>query len=1286
MKIAPDDCALCPNLVAGRHCVVHGQGANGGVMVVGQHASTWEDEHGFPFAGKPGLMLRHFLDNAGIPAGKVYRTNVLKCATPGGKKQRKPSKAELDACHAYLMAEIEEVKPKVIVTLGDAALQALYGGTDTSEFKRELEGWEAERAENLELWQLEVEMWGVASKVERKEIFPSGKPRKPAAGPKPKPPKATHTALKDVAGHTLIQPETGIPMVATYHPSFISHGKWSYVDPVAEHFKKAGRILTGQQKAGQLGEYAVIEDLESLEALHDYLLSPEVPIIWFDCETFGGLDWMENEILCFSFSGAEGEGFVVPLWHHDDITGKAEIWPAWQDFGAIEWFAAVDILRDILGSDKPKGGHNVLYDIRESERDVCDPFMGGGVLTALGLKVNGRIIDTELESVAVEESLPHNMTFMLASKTDMPYYEGTGITAMKKAMDKAPDNLVHEYSAADADGLPRLHKPLRKQIDREGVGWVLDNITTPMLKVCRTLETNGFPIDKPHFDNLCVFYDEQINLAEEELWGCVLHLQPGWKYNHSATLARVLFQDLNLPPSGRKTEAGKGCEDCDAGDCDLHDQTGKAALEDIMRVHPHPVLPILLRLKRLTKMRSTYLHGSDGKSGFLKHIRKDCRVHPTYKVSRAETGRLASEKPNGQNMPNYVHIHPAGAKCSEVGCTAMYDETFGINSENAYHDVIKSDKPGWWIMNCLAAGARVLTADLCEVRVEDVRVGDRLVGIDEEIPQKYGRRVMRTSTVTNTAPRLAECYDVHYGGHIVTASAEHPWLVWRNTGYCWRRTDQLRIGDRLLKAPELVSMAPRDAGYLAGFLDGEGWTHCGGAVAFGQRPGPVLDEVLRLLAKYHFQPTQQAYNSSGLGKGDVERYTFTSSSESIRLLGSARPLRLLENYNGGRGLYEGKAPTTPRATHNWHTVTAIEVAGTQTVYAIETDTHTYVAEGAFQHNCDWSQAEVWVLAYRLLKYTGDHTLLDVLLSGVDIHLWMARQMFPEVDPEIEDGEWKKTYPELRRRAKTCIFGIGYGLTVQGYMQREHCEEEEAEDIISRYMARIPGLKKLFAMVRHHLETRGYEDNEFGRRRHITSLPLLQALRERGELEKLVREAINFPIQSGASDLHSIATYCTWLSMGGDAKDIKEQGRMEELIKQAISQAFVNPHLADFEIEMILTVHDSLSFEFKYETDRLPNQTNKQWEEANDERANALARIIKDMWESIAERIIKSDGTPLGWKIPVEVEWGPTWGTPKYKVDARGTLQLQENLVEEKETYDQKFGPDDDNKPSLIKKK
>lgn len=1024
MKIAPDDCALCPNLVAGRHCVVHGQGAKGGVMIVGQHASTWEDEHGFPFAGKPGLMLRHFLDNAGIPAGKVYRTNVLKCATPGGKKQRKPSKAELDACHAYLMQEIEEVKPKVIVTLGDAALQALYGGTDTSIFKQELEDWQMDYDALVATWQEEIDMWGVATKAERATLFVDGKPKKPKpTSPKPKPPKATHTALKDVAGHTLIQPETGIPMVATYHPSFISHGKWGYVDPVAEHFKKAGRILTGQQKAGQLGEYAVIGDLDTLEALHDYLLSDEVPIIWFDCETFGGLDWMENEILCFSFSGAEGEGFVVPLWHHDDITGKAQIWPAWQDFGAIEWFGVVELLRHILGSNKPKGGHNVLYDIRQSERDVNDPFMGK-VLTALGLKVNGRIIDTELESVAVEESLPHNMTFMLASKTDMPFYE-TGITAMKKAMDKAPDALVHEYSAADADGLPRLHKPLRKQIDREGVGWVLDNITTPMLKVCRTLETNGFPIDKPHFNNLCVFYDEQINLAEEELWGCVLHLQPGWKYNHSATLARVLFQDLNLPPSGRKTEAGKGCEDCDAGDCDLHDQTGKAALEDIMRAHPHPVLPILLRLKRLTKMRSTYLHGSDGKSGFLKHIRADGRVHPTYKVSRAETGRLASEKPNGQNMPNYVHIHPAGAKCSEVGCKAMYTESFGINSENAYHDVIKSDKPGWWIMNA-----------------------------------------------------------------------------------------------------------------------------------------------------------------------------------------------------------------------------------------------------------DWSQAEVWVLAYRLLKYTGDRTLLDVLLSGVDIHLWMARQMFPEIDPQMDDGEWRKTHPKLRRRAKTCIFGIGYGLTVQGYMQREHCTEEEAEDIISRYMARIPGLKKLFAMVRHHLETQGYEANEFGRRRHITSLPLLQALRERGELEKLVREAINFPIQSGASDLHSIATYCTWLSMQGTADQIQE----------AISQAFVNPVLRKYEIEMILTVHDSLSFEFKYETDRLPNQTKKQWEEANDERANALARIIKDMWESIAERIIKSDGTPLGWKIPVEVEWGPTWGTPKYKVDARGTLQLQENLVEEKETYDQKFGPDDDNKPTLIKKK
>lgn len=986
MKIAPDDCDRCPALVACRHQVIHGQGVSGAVMVVGQHVNGWEDEKGFPFAGKPGYMLRHFFDISGIQPTQVYRTNALKCATPGGQKQRKPTVAEINACRGILMKEIEQVKPKVIITLGDLPLQMLYAGVDTDEYEAELQEWADDHERALAFYANDLNLWNTSSKDDRKQAFPDGKPKKPRPGPKPKPPKARHVALKDVAGHSLVQPDTGIPLIPTYHPSFISRGKWGYLGPVSAHFKKAARILSGVQSIGQLGNYATITDMDSLKALRDYLLSDDVPIIWFDTE-FTSLDWHTNEILCFSFSGAAGEGYVVPILYNDGTT-EPDVYPAWATPTA--WEEMISVLREIFESDKDKGGHNVMADIRETERSDTQPWIEA--VTAFGIKVNGRIHDTELESVAIEESLPHNMTFMLANRTDMPYYE-TAIAPFKKAMAKAPNDIVWPYSAADADGLPRLHTPLRKQVEREGVDWVLDNITTPMLKVCRTLEDNGFPLDMGHFQALSVFYAEQINEWEDKLWFTVPHLQPGWKYNHSPTLAKVLFQDLNLEPSGLKTEAGKGCEDCDVGDCDLHDQTGKAALEEIQRKTPHPVIPILLRLKKLTKMRSTYLDGSDGKSGFLKYIRPDGRIHPTMKISRAETGRLASEKPNEQNMPNYVHIHPVGATCSDKECKAFYDETFGIDSENAYHDVIKSDKPGWWIMNA-----------------------------------------------------------------------------------------------------------------------------------------------------------------------------------------------------------------------------------------------------------DWSQAEVWVLAYRLEKYTGDRTLLDVLLSGVDIHLWMARRMFPDVAPELEDSDWKKTYGPLRRRAKTCIFGIGYGLTPNGYAQREHCTEEEAEEIINSYMNVVPGLRKLFALVRHQLETRGYVENEFGRRRHIDSLPILQMLRERGELEKLVREAINFPIQSGASDLHSIASYATWLSMQGTA----------DQIQAAISAAFVNPALARYDIEMILSVHDSLSFEFKYE---------------DEQQAQTIAFIIQDLWQKIAWGIVKKDGTPLHWKIPVEVEWGPSWGTPHWKLNAHGSLERVENLDDEKETYE-----------------
>jgi uracil-DNA glycosylase family 4 len=947
---APANCQAC-GLCASRKHVLNGIGQFGGIMIVGSMPDYQSDDSGVPFDGRPGQLIGMLLGKAGIPRNSVYRTYAVRCLPPG---KSKPKQADIDACHDFLIEEIKTVKPAVIVALGTEAAQSLLGTPDPQPYLDQLQAWGEVSAEIVDEYREQLETWEQMSPSERKETQ-TRKPRKPKLPKKPLPSKAKKITLKDSAGHIHFVQETGTPVIPSYAPQFIMHGKWEHSDLLRIHLAKAqaiveGRLNTPKGNGGKPPAPQMIDDINKLEMLADYLTSDNRPI-WFDTETTG-VDWMEAELLCISFSKEPGERFVVPILHNDG-TGQPEVWPGWAGNVA----AMIHELKRIFENQIPKGGHNVIFDVRMLERH--DPAYVDAA-TAFGINVQGQILDTELLAHAVEESLPHNMTSLLAAHTTVPYYEDE-IKQYKKDMARAPDDVIWPYSGADAEMLPILWDVLEPYATAEGTMPVLENVTTPMIELCREIETNGLPIDRQWFDALCKFYEDQIDEAEDNLWRATPHRAAGWKYNDAKTLRTLLHQELGLPTSGRKTKGGRGCQDCKDGVCFDHDQTGKDALIDIkeamvaMGQTPHPVLDILIRLKNVTKRKSTYLDG--GRGGYLKHIRRDGYIHPTIKISRTETGRLASEAPNVQNLPNYVHIHPIGAHCADSGCKEFYPQTYGIDSSSAFHDMVKAPK------------------------------------------------------------------------------------------------------------------------------------------------GYVIMDV------------------------------------------------------------------------------------------------------------DWSQLEVWVLAYKLRDVLGDTALLDVLESGQDIHLWMARQMFPEIDSTMADGDWKKAHPDLRRRAKTANFGIGYGLTTQGYTLRERCTEEEADDIIKRWKSVVP-IDKYFNMVRRQITTQGYIENWAGRRRHIGFLDILKAMRFHVDLDAAVREAINFPIQSGGSDLHSIASYRT----------LKDQ------------------YLQMLGAKIIGSVHDSLTL-------MVPVTS-----------AEAAAKHIKALWSEVAWETKDASGQPLHWQVPAEASWGERWGTEEWEMNGRGDLK------------------------------
>jgi DNA polymerase len=126
-------CVKCPHLVARRHNVVFGVGdPEAKLMFVGEGPGEEEDMKGEPFIGKAGQLLTKMIIAMGLTREQVYIANIVKCRPDmpaGAPGNRKPTKQEMETCVPYLRAQIDVIKPAVLVALGATAVEGLINAT-----------------------------------------------------------------------------------------------------------------------------------------------------------------------------------------------------------------------------------------------------------------------------------------------------------------------------------------------------------------------------------------------------------------------------------------------------------------------------------------------------------------------------------------------------------------------------------------------------------------------------------------------------------------------------------------------------------------------------------------------------------------------------------------------------------------------------------------------------------------------------------------------------------------------------------------------------------------------------------------------------------------------------------------------------------------------------------------------------------------------------------------------------------------------------------------------------
>jgi DNA polymerase len=131
MKEAAAGCRACPLWERGTQTVFGDGRRDARLVLVGEQPGDAEDLQGLPFVGPAGRVLDEALAAADIERKDAYVTNVVKHFkwVPHGQRRlhKKPNEREIRACRPWLEAEIDLIRPKIVVAMGATAAQALLG-------------------------------------------------------------------------------------------------------------------------------------------------------------------------------------------------------------------------------------------------------------------------------------------------------------------------------------------------------------------------------------------------------------------------------------------------------------------------------------------------------------------------------------------------------------------------------------------------------------------------------------------------------------------------------------------------------------------------------------------------------------------------------------------------------------------------------------------------------------------------------------------------------------------------------------------------------------------------------------------------------------------------------------------------------------------------------------------------------------------------------------------------------------------------------------------------------
>ena len=362
------------------------------------------------------------------------------------------------------------------------------------------------------------------------------------------------------------------------------------------------------------GKYEWVKDVEALTKWIERIY--ERGYVAVDTETTG-LDTMRVNLVGISLCVEAGQACYIPLTHKesagDDLFASDELAE-----GQMALDVVLTMLKPMLEDESIlKIGQNMKYDAK--------------IFARVGIAI-APIDDTMLLSYALHAGMHNHGMDALSERyldhTPIPIKPLLGVGKSAITFDKVKVADAVPYAAEDADITLRLWQVLKPRLHVAQVTTVYETMERPLVPVLAEMEMHGIKVDRDVLSRMSNNFAQKMAGLEADI-----HALAGRPFNVGSPkqLGEILFDEIGLE-GGKKGKAGAYA-------------TGADVLEDLAALG-HDLPARVLDWRQLAKLKSTYT------DALQEHINPETgRVHTSYMIAGANTGRLASSDPNLQNIP-----------------------------------------------------------------------------------------------------------------------------------------------------------------------------------------------------------------------------------------------------------------------------------------------------------------------------------------------------------------------------------------------------------------------------------------------------------------------------------------------------------------------------------------------------------------------------------------------------------------------------------------------------------